>query len=356
MSSYLEELENKKTYLKNLLSKFYTGEIEVFNSPPSHFRQRVEFKIWHENNDLFYAMKEGEELIKFKTFANAAELIANLMPILLDKIQVNELLKTKLFQIEFLSSLKGDILVSLIYHKQLNELWLNEALKLANSLNIKIIGRARKQKILVNNQDYILEELKVNNELFKYHQYEQSFSQPNAIVCQKMLSWVKSLITDKNSDLLELYCGNGNFTIPLSFNFRKVFATEISKLSIKALAENIELNNIKNLEFARLSAEEFTEAYFEKRVFNRLKEKNIDLKSYNFSTILIDPPRAGVDNNTLELVNKFPNIIYISCNPHTLANNLEFLSKTHQIKKVALFDQFPHSQHMEGGVFLIKNL
>ena len=352
VNNYLKELENKKNYLKTLLAKFYLKELEVFNSQPTHFRQRVEFKIWQENDDLFYAMNKGKEIIKFKEFKNASKIIFDLMPILLTELKKTKILKAKLFQVEFLSSLAGDIIVSLIYHKKLDEFWELEAKKLAEFLKIKIIGRAKNQKIMLNNQGFILEELKVNNKIYKYRQYEQSFSQPNAKVCEKMLTWVSNLICDKNSDLLELYCGNGNFTIPLSFNFNKVFATEISKTSIKALGENLILNNIKNIEFARLSAEEFSEAMEEKRIFNRLKQKNINLKTYNFSTVLIDPPRAGVDNKTLELISKFKNIIYISCNPLTLLNNLEVLTKTHKINKVALFDQFPHSPHIETGVFL----
>ena len=74
------------------------------------------------------------------------------------------------------------------------------------------------------------------------------------------------------------------------------------------------------------------------RVFTRLKD--IDLDSYRFSTIFVDPPRAGLDQQTLKLVKRFDNIIYISCNPQTLLNNLEEITQTHAISDLALFDQF----------------
>jgi tRNA (uracil-5-)-methyltransferase len=95
-----------------------------------------------------------------------------------------------------------------------------------------------------------------------------------------------------------------------------------------------------------------TEALNGERDFTRLKD--IDLKSYNFSTVLVDPPRAGLDEGTIELISNIENIIYISCNPETLARNLEILTKTHKVKKAAMYDQFPHTEHVESGVFLQK--
>jgi len=160
---------------------------------------------------------------------------------------------------------------------------------------------------------------------------------------------VKSI---KEGELLETYCGLGNFTIPLSKYFKRVLATEISKSSIKSAKENCKLNGVDNIEFVRLSASELTQALKGEREFRRLKD--IDLDSYNFSTILVDPPRGGLDKDSLDLVSKFDNIIYISCNPKTLKRDLETIIKTHNIKNYALFDQFPHTEHIESGVFLRK--
>ncbi len=88
------------------------------------------------------------------------------------------------------------------------------------------------------------------------------------------------------------------------------------------------------------------------REFTRLK--GIDLDTYDFSTVLVDPPRAGLDEGTIGLISGIDHIIYISCNPETLARDLEILSQTHQIENAAIFDQFPHTKHIESGVFLKK--
>lgn len=69
-----------------------------------------------------------------------------------------------------------------------------------------------------------------------------SFTQPNAAVCRKMLEWACRAAEGLGGDLLELYCGNGNFTLPLSRYFRQVLATEISKTSVSAAQWNIEAN------------------------------------------------------------------------------------------------------------------
>jgi tRNA (uracil-5-)-methyltransferase len=66
-----------------------------------------------------------------------------------------------------------------------------------------------------------------------------------------------------------------------------------------------------------LSAEELTQALNEVRPFRRLE--GIDLKSYEFGTVFVDPPRAGMDPDTCELTRRFERILYISCNPETLA-------------------------------------
>ncbi|MEQ9565388.1 MAG: tRNA (uridine(54)-C5)-methyltransferase TrmA, partial [Pseudomonadales bacterium] len=144
--------------------------------------------------------------------------------------------------------------------------------------------------------------------------------------------------------------GNGNFTLPLARHFHMVLTTEISKGSIAALEWNLQANKIDNIQLARLSAEEATQALDRVRPFRRLNHVNLD--SYDFSTIFVDPPRAGVDAKTMELARRFDNIIYISCNPETLKQNLEQIADSHQITATAAFDQFPFTPHLEAGVCL----
>jgi len=353
-------LRVKQTRLAELLSGFPScPEMEVFPSPPEAFRFRAEFSLWHENGVIFYAMhepgKRGQR-IPIHHFPIGSRLLQQMMPLLLDQIRGVDLLKEKLFEVEFLSSRLGQILITLIYHKTLGEPWREAAQQLKQSLrtvvpDLHIIGRSRGQKICLD-QAFIEEELRVAGRDYRYRQMEGSFSQPNAFVNEKMLSWANDVCQNARGDLLELYCGNGNFTLPLSKNFSKVLATEVSKTSIDAAQQNLLLNNIHNINVVRLSSEEAAEALARTRPFRRLSA--IDLDAYQFSTVLVDPPRAGLDDHTLRFVQKFEQILYISCNPETLTKNLQPLKNTHVIKRLALFDQFPYTHHIECGVYLTR--
>ena len=151
-------------------------------------------------------------------------------------------------------------------------------------------------------------------------------------------------------DLLELYCGHGNFTIPLADKFNRVLASEISKSSIANARINCELNSVCNAQFVRLSADELMSAFARQREFERLK--GIDIFGYDFSHVLIDPPRAGLEPSVLGFIKNFRNLIYISCNPQMLFENLRSLCATHEVRRFAIFDQFAHTAHIECGVLL----
>jgi tRNA (uracil-5-)-methyltransferase len=167
-----------------------------------------------------------------------------------------------------------------------------------------------------------------------------------------MLLWAKQGTQNIGGDLIELYCGNGNFSIALAENFDRVLGTEISKTSVKSAQTNIAENQLTNVDIIRMSSEDFSQAMNGERVFRRLE--GFDLKSYNYDTVLVDPPRAGLDSDSVELVSRFERFVYISCNPDTLKENLAELVKTHNIEKFALFDQFPYTRHVEAGVILSR--
>lgn len=358
VSQYTELLQKKQEKLTALLRPFNAPTIQVFDSPISHYRMRSEFRIWHEQDDFYHIMFDQSTRKPYRVdqFPIANRLINQMMQTLLPLLKQQEILHKKLFQIDYLSTLSNQIIVSLLYHKPLTEGWQQAAEKLRGQLielgfDVQLIGRASKQKICLN-QDYVDEVLPVAGRNYVYRQVENSFTQPNAVVNCKMLEWAIDCTTGSEGDLLELYCGNGNFSIALAQNFRKVLATEIAKPSVAAAQFNIAENNVNNLQIIRMSAEEFTQAMNGVRDFNRLK--GIDLTTYECNTIFVDPPRAGLDPDTVKLVQGYDRILYISCNPHTLCDNLQELSKTHCIEKAALFDQFPYTEHMESGVWLIR--
>ncbi|WP_068715598.1 tRNA (uridine(54)-C5)-methyltransferase TrmA [Vibrio tritonius] len=355
---YSEQLAEKVSRLNEMFTPYNVPELEVFESPNQFYRMRAEFRVWHEGDDLYYIMfnQETREKYRVDQFPAASELINELMPCLVEELKKEDVLRRKLFQVDFLSTLSGEILISLLYHRQLEQDWIDQAKALKETLtkegyNINLIGRARKMKIVLD-RDYVVEKLHVNGQPYIYQQVENSFTQPNGQVAQKMLEWAVDCTQGSKGDLLELYCGNGNFSLALAQNFERVLATELAKPSVDSAQYNIAANKIDNVQIIRMSAEEFTQAMEGKREFRRLKDNGIDLKSYNCNTIFVDPPRAGMDEDTCKMVQGYERIMYISCNPETLKENLDILCETHKITRFALFDQFPYTHHMEAGVFL----
>ncbi|PRY72394.1 tRNA (uridine(54)-C5)-methyltransferase TrmA [Halomonas ventosae] len=359
---YDQQLEAKRQRITRDFARFSPPTLEVFPSPPSHFRQRCEFRLWHEGDDLFYAMFEmqGSEVdpedpkrktvVRLDDYPVAGRQINDLMPRLLDAIRDNDLLRRRLFQVEFLTTLSGEALVTLIYHRRLDEAWEAEARALQQALGIMVIGRARRQRLVLA-RDHVWERLAVDGDELVYQQVENSFTQPNAEICRAMLAWARDVTREsQDGDLVELYCGNGNFTVALAGNFRRVLATEISRTSVASARVNLEANGIANAEVGRMSAEEFSQALKGEKGGRRVAE--MALNDYAFSTVLVDPPRAGLDEESCRQLSEYARIVYISCNPETLADNLEVLTRTHELRRFALFDQFPWTHHCECGVLL----
>lgn len=347
---YTALLQSKLNAIKPLFHHHFAGEPEVFGSPPSHYRMRAEFRMWHDGDDIQFVMFRGpKDHVALQEFPIASRHISERMPALRQQLLTYPELKRRLFQVEFITTQKDDTLASLIYHRRLDERWEGDARSLQRTLAMQVIGRSRKQKLVID-RDYVTEFLAVEDATFSYRQTDGVFTQPNVAINQSMIQWLLDNIETTNNDLLELYCGIGNFTLPLASRFRRILATEISKQAVSCAHHNIAANNIDNIELLRMSSEEFTQAMDGVRPFRRLRE--IALEDFAFSTVLVDPPRAGLDPATLSLASRFERILYISCNPQTLLQNLEYLGQTHRLSRLAFFDQFPYTQHMECGVIL----
>ena len=356
--AYDAQLAAKTARLEALFEALDPPRLEVFASPAEHHRMRAEFRVWHDGDELYYIMFNRETKAHFRVDAlpAASRLINAVMPILIEKLAADRVLRRKLFQVDFLSTLSGELLVTLLYHRKIDAEWEAAATALRAELRtagfpVDLLGRARKMKIAIE-RDHVIEQLDVAGRTLTYMQVENSFTQPNATMACQMLTWAEDCTRNSTGDLLELYCGNGNFSIALAPHFRRVLATELAKGSVRAARYNIAANHVENMKIVRLSAAEVTEAMAGTRPFRRLRDAEVSLDTYRFSTVLVDPPRAGMDPETCEMVRQFDRIVYVSCNPATLKDNLDQLCTTHRIERFALFDQFPHTDHIESGVLL----
>lgn len=363
--------EKADHFLANLQDVVAEGQglpqLEVFESPKEYFRMRANFQMWHDDSKnktpegFYYAMfdeKDPKTPCEVKSFPRGTRRINELMPALMEIFHQEPVIFKHLFEVRFLTTKSEQALVVLLYKQPLDKAWQATAETIAAKLGVKIIGRARKMKQLAGaggtDDETICETLNVAGRDIKLFQTEGAFSQPNAAVCEKMITWALDVTSQStNFDLLELYCGGGTFTAPLSFNFRKVLATEISKASVDLAKRAFRENGITNIQMLRFSSEEFTE-FYQGKDYRRAKSSGVVLQEYDLQTVFVDPPRAGLDPATTNLVATFHNIVYISCNPTTLVRDLKELCKTHEIRRLAAFDQFPYTHHLECGVYLVK--
>ena len=327
---------NKFTKATSLISEHYKGGIKINLSPAYGYRSRCEFGY----RNSFYTMYDRSGNIQYlEVFNIARPAIQDLMPKLRNNINHSKFLNHKLFQVNFRTNSVDRILVTLIFHRKLNNEMKEEAQKFSNQFKIDINLRSKKD-IYSTGDELLVDDININNILL--YQTDQSFYQPNHFHMPEMVKKTLSYINEPE-DLLELYCGSGTFTLPLSYKFNRVFATENNRQSIKCLKKSIDKLSINNINFARLSAEEVSEA-FNGRVFRRMNKNNINI--YKFSHVLVDPPRSGLNDEVIEIIKKFKNIIYVSCNYETYIRDIKKLNKFY-LKHIEIYDQFPNTEHLE---------
>ena len=357
-----------------------SNNIEIFKSKQTNggFRMRAVFGVHLDGPiDARYSMVEvlgtstlpsgkiykEKKTVLVDSFPMGSDAMRAAMPSVRSLVERDDAnLRRRLFQVEFLTATSGDVVVTMCYHRKLDEEWVKaaegmreEMNRMHPELNVSIVGRANRMRKVIGNA-FVMENVHLDGTVLKYKQLEGQFAQPNAQIATEMLKFARSCCapSSNTNDFLELYCGNGHFTVALSPFFRTCLSTEISKTNIAAARENIEMNGIKNTHVVRLSAEEVVQAIDGERVFTRLKDTQLDLTTLNIKTVLVDPPRAGCGPEVSKMLQRFENIVYISCNVETLAEDMLILSETHDMKRFAVFDQFPYTPHLECGAYLVK--
>jgi 23S rRNA (uracil1939-C5)-methyltransferase len=172
-----------------------------------------------------------------------------------------------------------------------------------------------------------------------------SFFQTNSYCCNELYSVIKKATASFGGRALDMCCGSGGITLQVAGNFDKVTGVDILAANIKDAAENARLNRIDNVEFIREDAEKF--------LLDLLGSKGAG----GFSTIIVDPPRSGLSKKTKQSIadSGIKNVIYVSCNPRNLAEDLKVLNGSYDIEKIVPVDMFPHTRHAEIVAILKSN-
>lgn len=164
-----------------------------------------------------------------------------------------------------------------------------------------------------------------------------SFFQSNWRLNQVVVGKIKNTLSSQRiKKVLDLYAGAGNFSLPLAEG-AEIIAVEENPYAIQDGMRNVEINKIKNYRFIQSPAECY----------------HIDS---TFDVLFIDPPRPGLTNRVIKnILNAMPeSIVYVSCNPTTLARDLKKLLARYSLQSIGLIDFFPQTYHIESLTFLSR--
>lgn len=243
----------------------------------------------------------------------------------------------------------GEIQVTLvitIFNKVLHDV-AKQIMKIPNVVSVGISKNKDKSNVEVFGEE--VEILAGKNTISEgignviYDLKPKAFFQLNPAQAVKMYAHIKKNIDfTKEPTIIDAYCGAGAITMYLAPDAKRVIGIDMSKESIYSALHNRKVNKFTNVDFVH---DEVKSAL--PRVYNKGVVPDV---------LVIDPPRSGIDFKTLDILTRkvIDKIIYVSCNPSTLAKNLKVLSKKYKVESITPFDMFPQTSHIESVTVLIK--
>lgn len=303
-----DEVEYKVNALKEILKRNAVIDANVstiISNNELGYRNKLSLKV--ENYEFGFYKEESHEFIKIDECPLASLAIRNIF-------KLKEYLKFKEGNILIRSNFNDEIIIKINSESSVD---LNiEKLK----EHIKLVGIIINEKVIYG-EDFFIEQ--VHNYFYKVN--INSFFQINLNILDKVINLLRK---KEYNTVADLYCGVGTLGIPLKK--QKLYGIEIVKEAVIDAIYNAKINKQDN-KYLLGSAE----------AINKINAK--------IDTIIIDPPRAGLNKKTLDFLINYQsdNLIYMSCNPMTLAKNLKSLSTVYNIEEVFYLDMFPRTKHIE---------
>ena len=312
--SYENTCKYKKEKLENILSKYANikTKVEIVTSKKNlNYRNKITLKV--DNGKYGYYAPKTHKLVQVDNCLLAEPAISNFIK-----------------DISKLNVKNGEVIIRSNYNSELL-IWIKSQSKVKPNISYlkskhKIVGILLNDQPLEGDTSFI--EI-INHQLFTVS-YD-SFFQVNRDICSKLFNLINNHIND-NETILDLYCGVGTLGINASKNAKKAFGIEIVKNAVLNAISNSKINKRDNIYYMLGDVS---------TCLPKIKDK--------VDTIIVDPPRAGLDKVTKDTIIEFnPNkIIYVSCDPMTLSRDLKELSSYYNIIEVKGLDMFPHTQHIE---------
>ena len=305
---YQEEYKEEK--VKEILKKYANIKENVKfikNNKELYYRNKVTLKV--KNGEFGYYNDETHNFIN----VNNCLLVNN---------KINEFIKSNVIKIN-----NGELVIRVNYQDELLiSIKSEENISILNDINkYNVVGVVLNDKIIYGTSffyDYIGD--------FKFKVSYNSFFQVNNYMASNIFMILKSNLKGKN--LLDLYCGVGTLGLSLKDNFESIYGIEKIENAIIDAKENALINNCHNAHF------------YAGDTYEVLKDINV-----SFDTIIVDPPRSGLNEETRNLIIKLKpdKLCYVSCDPFTLARDLNILNEFYDVEKINALDMFPNTYHVE---------
>lgn len=290
----------------------------------------IPIKYIESNKDLFYrnkiTLKKVDGELGF--YDEATHNLCKIEKCLIANDTINVLLA----KIDFLNFQNGEITIRVNYeNKILISIYSRETVRIDyDNIPENIEGIVvNNKKIVKNNYFYDM----IDDMKFKVS--FNSFFQINNYIAGFIFNILRNNLNGKN--LLDLYCGVGTLGLSLSNQFKNIYGIEKVDNAITDAKENAKNNGVSNAHFY---------AGDTSKILSKLNMK--------FDTVIVDPPRSGLNEETRKQVMEIgaKNLCYISCDPMTLARDLNILKSIYEVKKVYVLDMFPNTYHVESVVIL----
>lgn len=347
--SYETQLQWKETILIETLQKIagisHVNQLEVIPAEQFGYRNRIRLKTLKKKGAVWlgYYRAGSHQIIDIENCLIAKPLINNGLPEVRDLL-ISYLPEGETCDVELLMGEEGKMVCSLIVKDNNSLTWLRNCLqktRVPESIiqGITLQDSQGNEFIAIGKESVSYYYRHSRKRLFHYQLSPAAFSQVNYSQNSRIIDLVLDNPGEASNSLaLDLYCGIGNLTLPISLKNDSVIGIETGTVAVKWAIRNARENGIKNCSFLQLDALEGLQY---------LRKKGIQP-----AFLVLDPPRSGAKDVVLEIRSScrdfIKKIIYISCHPATFSRDVGILAGAgFQLERISLVDMFPHSYHTE---------
>ncbi len=318
--TYEKSCEFKKTNLETILKKYAMIDKEITfikSSNPMYYRNKITLNINNKRKGFYEEQTHNVVDINYCYLATKA---------------INKI-------IPYLNMPSGQVVIRSNYNAEIIIDITSSSYKPIDIASLtkenKIVGIIVNNKIIYG-EDHFIEI--VNNKLFQVH--SKSFFQINLDIASQVIPLLKKEVT-KEDVVLDLYCGVGFLGLSIASEINKLYGVEVSKSAVMDALLNMKINKITNAKYFLNKSED---------ILTNLPD--------DINTVIVDPPRSGLKEEVINYLITNQNIqkvIYMSCNPFTLARDLQKLKTSYTITKIYGLDMFCYTKHLE-CLCILKNI